>query len=99
MEWTESDDLTLYTERDRQQQFSFGQALARYAIVHDQSGGRVRNLFVWTIHHALSDGWSLPLTRSAVAAAYAGTAVPPSIPYNRFVKYAAGLDRKAALSI
>lgn len=60
IEWAESNNLTLYLEQDRQQQFSFGQPLARHAIIHNQSGNCIRNLFGWTIHHALYDGWSLP---------------------------------------
>ncbi|PLB48311.1 acetyl-CoA synthetase-like protein [Aspergillus steynii IBT 23096] len=44
--------------------------------------------FSLVIHHALYDGWSLPLVLSQVQQAYEGHSVP-SNPFNRFIDYLA----------
>jgi hypothetical protein len=40
--------------------------LMRFALVHASGGGR----FIWTCHHLLIDGWSLPLIVGELEAAY-----------------------------
>ncbi|KAK4131434.1 synthetase-like protein [Trichocladium antarcticum] len=63
--------LAAYLEADRTTQMTLGQSLARYAIVHDDNDG-ARHM-VWTIHHAVYDGWSEPLLLAQVHAALYNT--------------------------
>ncbi|EAQ90170.1 hypothetical protein CHGG_06789 [Chaetomium globosum CBS 148.51] len=72
-----------------------GGALARYAIVNGPEG----RLFVWGIHHALYDGWSLRLLARRVQDVYNNIAsVPPKAiattraSYANFIRYLAGRD-------
>ena len=65
IEWSHSAaELTQYLEGDRNAKMELGQSLARYAIVEPpQSGERY---MVWTLHHAVYDGWSEPLVLEMV---------------------------------
>ncbi|RGP71222.1 non-ribosomal peptide synthetase [Fusarium longipes] len=65
-----------------------GGILARYAIV-DSAYSNSRH-FVWTVHHALYDAWSMPSLLKLVGQFYygEGTAeLAPVIPYANFAKY------------
>lgn len=50
---------------------------------------------VWTIHHALYDGWSMPLLLEQLEGAYAGTPIVSTVPFQGFVKYTTDLDQEA----
>ncbi|KAL2152857.1 hypothetical protein VTH82DRAFT_4012 [Thermothelomyces myriococcoides] len=66
---TVSDSLDRYLEQDRKERMDLGQSLARYAIVEVEGsaggGGQEQKekqrYMVWTLHHAVYDGWSEPL--------------------------------------
>ncbi|KAM0258024.1 hypothetical protein ACHAQJ_004067 [Trichoderma viride] len=51
--------------------------------------------FKWKMHHALYDGWSLPLMLDAIERAYQEESVK-TVPFQRFVHYIQNIDRKAA---
>ncbi|KAL2200113.1 non-ribosomal peptide synthetase [Corynascus similis CBS 632.67] len=53
-------DLDGYLEQDRKERMDLGQSLARYAIVEPPHEDGKRYM-VWTLHHAVYDGWSEPL--------------------------------------
>lgn len=67
--WINATGLEAYLQADRKQVMGLNDPLARYALVHDGQTERPR-WFVWTLHHALYDGWSLPLVLDIVAKAY-----------------------------
>lgn len=54
-----------------------------------------RPMFVWTIHHALYDGWSIMLLHNALENAYEGVH-QPSPPYQSFVKHLISIDESQA---
>ncbi|KAH7325581.1 hypothetical protein B0I35DRAFT_474343 [Stachybotrys elegans] len=83
--WTEAEDLTAYLESDIQQPMGMSEPLARYALVKDQSASP--KWLVWTIHHVLYDGWSLPLILDAVRKAYRGESIHQGPPFTSFIKY------------
>ncbi|KAF2678227.1 amino acid adenylation domain-containing protein [Lentithecium fluviatile CBS 122367] len=69
-----------------------GGQLTQYTLVIEQSG-TVR--FLWTIHHALYDGWSFPLIMKLVESCYHGTFPNPralATPYKSFVDYLSTID-------
>lgn len=71
-----------------------GDRLACYTIVQTSSR---ETYLVWTIHHALYDGWSINLILQRVEQLYQmGTSVLPLAPYTNFIQYLEGVDRDAS---
>lgn len=72
-----------------------GGILSRYTIIGEKTN---KPVFVWTAHHALYDGWSLPTLLSRVQARYRQPDVPlvPTPQYSRFVKYLSSVDSAAS---
>ena len=58
--------------------------------------------FVWSHHHLLLDGWSLPLVLREVLRLYGGllrgetVALPAAVPYRTYVEWLLGRDRQEA---
>jgi hypothetical protein len=55
-----------------------------------------RHRCVFTFHHIVVDGWSLPILLQEVFAGYYGHRLPAAVPYRRFVTWLADRDRDAA---
>lgn len=92
MQWVPTEGTVKeYIEQDRQQVMALGVALARYAIIRPNHDDR---RFVWTAHHSLYDGWSLPLILFEVERAYMadGSPGPSPPPFSRFIEYIQGID-------
>lgn len=63
-----------------------GGRLTKYMIVNESNSGDC--FFVWEIHHALYDGWSLPLVLKRVEDVYQSRAVSGNHPsYAKFIQY------------
>ncbi|KAL2679310.1 Nonribosomal peptide synthetase 30 [[Neocosmospora] mangrovei] len=90
--WINATGLESYLQADRKQVMGLNDPLARYALVHDGHTSRPR-WFVWTVHHAIYDGWSLPLVLDTVAKIYQGKTGADSQPltvapsFQPFIKY------------
>jgi amino acid adenylation domain-containing protein len=83
--WTAADSL----ERYRQEFiFSMGSQLCRFAII-DQGPDK---LFVWTMHHALYDAWSMDKILHEVAHVYVGGTVSQRPRFANFVEYITEMD-------
>ncbi|MFC8010339.1 amino acid adenylation domain-containing protein [Streptomyces cinereoruber] len=59
-----------------------------------------RHRLVWTLHHILVDGWSMPVLVRELLACYqggdaAGT-LPPAVPFRAYLSWLAGQDHDAA---
>ena len=83
--WQYGDSLSEYFKRDSATAMGFGGALTRYAIIHGTSSGRP--YFVWTIHHALYDAWSMSLILKSVNDAYKNESLKRPIGFNKFIRY------------
>ncbi|KAH7086119.1 nonribosomal peptide synthetase 3 [Paraphoma chrysanthemicola] len=94
MRWAEADDLPAYLAQDKLSSMQLGKPLARYALVRDPRGEK--RWFVWTIHHAIYDGWALTHILNAIQAAYHGAAIDDQIGFNKFIKYLSQMDQDAA---
>ncbi|KAE8823734.1 hypothetical protein PTNB85_09859 [Pyrenophora teres f. teres] len=94
IQWTESEALEEYLKEDKAVSMGLGDPLAHYALVKEACGGK--RWFVWTIHHALYDGWSLPLVLDAVKQVYSGAALERQPSFNTFIQYVSQQDVKAA---
>ncbi|PYI23428.1 acetyl-CoA synthetase-like protein [Aspergillus violaceofuscus CBS 115571] len=91
--WESGADLSAYLARDSAQSMSYGQPLARYAILTTPGQNRY---FVWTAHHAVYDGLTLPILAKQVSAEYNQEIALPEVPYNRFIDYIQGISSAAA---
>lgn len=76
LQWTSVDNLEDYLQQDQNNLVELGRPLARYCLVDDP---RTRKrLFVWTIHHALYDGWTMPMMLKQVELFYHSITAGPS---------------------
>src|SRR5262249_54774194 len=55
-----------------------------------------RHRFVFTFHHIVLDGWSLPILLREIFASYYGQRLAAAAPYRRFVSWLADRDLDAA---
>lgn len=58
--WASANDLERYRSDDRADHMGFGTRLFRYAVIVTAYEDLEKSYFVWTTHHAMYDGWSLP---------------------------------------
>lgn len=82
--WQDGDCLSPYLQKDLAKSMGYGKPLTRFAIINDQSHGRT---FVWTVHHALYDGWTIRLLFDHLSQIYQGTYQSPPPPFSTFVQY------------
>ncbi|OSZ99996.1 NRPS protein [Trichoderma parareesei] len=78
-------NLDEYLVNDRNEPMELGKPLVRYAVIDDSTTGKVG--FVLTIHHALYDGWSMPLIVERVNKAYTGQTMSRPAEFKHFIKY------------
>lgn len=89
---TPSISLEEYLELDKLEPVGLGIPLTRYGLV---KGSRSLDAayFVWSIHHALYDGGSVPLIHNLVRRYYEGLQVEKHPGFNSFVQHVAGQDQ------
>ncbi|KAJ3544059.1 hypothetical protein NM208_g3252 [Fusarium decemcellulare] len=90
--WSEATNLDAYVKADRAESMDIGRPLSRHAIVQDPSRG---NIFVWTIHHAIYDGWTMRLMIQALESALRNEAFVKWPPYQPFINYIRDQDGQA----
>ena len=91
-DWTEASSLDRLLEGERSKTLDNGGKLCAYSLVKN---GKGEPLFVWTIHHALYDGWSSELILNKVQACYQTSEVQDvssGPPYSSFIRYLSTLD-------
>ena len=86
LQWHSYSDLAhCKTDSRRQLKCGLGEPLVRCNFVNDRvSKGK---FFVWTIHHALHDGWSMTLILRALERTYLGLETIPLLSFDRFCRY------------
>ncbi|KAF2443242.1 putative nonribosomal peptide synthase [Karstenula rhodostoma CBS 690.94] len=97
--WTEvTQELAPFLAADKTIPFTSGQPLARYHYVHDPS--TKRSHVVWTLHHAVFDGWSLDLVVDHLRATYSGNTITeqPTRGFEDFVQLSRTLHEEEASS-
>ncbi|ODA76456.1 hypothetical protein RJ55_07725 [Drechmeria coniospora] len=83
--WRSAATLQQYMEDDTADEMEFGKPLSRYAITADGH-------FIWTAHHSIYDGWSVPLILEQVRSYYQADSAPTTPGFNTFVKYLSTLN-------
>jgi amino acid adenylation domain-containing protein len=97
----QTDALRDWLRRDRERGFDLHHAPLMRVTLFELGDGRIR--VVWTYHHLLLDGWSLPLLLREWTAFYLaaeqGTppALPPPAPYRDYIAWLRQQDRARAL--
>ncbi|KAI0124127.1 hypothetical protein BJ170DRAFT_586137 [Xylariales sp. AK1849] len=90
--WASVTDLRSYLAQDQSQLFTYGTSLHRLAIVQDESS----RYFVWTVHHAAYDGWTLLLALRMLVQTYRGEEGSLEVtPIPRFIRYLQQADESA----
>lgn len=91
--WRSAGSLAEYLKKDREEQMDLGKPLVRYAMIME--GGNAH--FVLSMHHALYDGWSMPLVVDRVNRSYQGLPLQqPAADFKDFIHYLNhSLDRAA----
>ncbi|KAK3396835.1 hypothetical protein B0T20DRAFT_500273 [Sordaria brevicollis] len=95
LHWHSAPTLAEYLESDRNEEMDLGKPLVRYGLIQDSDTEAYH--FVLTMHHALYDGWSMPLVVDRVNQAYQGlTPRKPAAEFKHFINYLNNtLDRAA----
>ncbi|WP_051899038.1 amino acid adenylation domain-containing protein [Sciscionella sediminilitoris] len=98
LDWTELDaapaELEAIAERDRRTRFDpANPPLSRFTLVRT---GEHTHRLMWTVHHLVADGWSMPILLAELAACYAGAPLEPARPYRDHLAWLAGQDTAAA---
>jgi amino acid adenylation domain-containing protein/non-ribosomal peptide synthase protein (TIGR01720 family) len=98
----QEENLEKYLRREREQEFDLKQApLMRLALIRTAND---KSLFIWTSHHLLLDGWSLPIVFNDVLTAYdrlrrgEQASVKPERGYRDYIAWIKKQDLRAAES-
>ncbi|KAM0228324.1 hypothetical protein ACHAP5_011975 [Fusarium lateritium] len=87
IQWRYVDDLEAYPKTDKAMSMDLGEPLVRLAMIRDGFLGH--NYLVWTIHHAVYDGQSLPAIQNMVHHIYHDHSdmIPNHQGWSKFVGY------------
>ncbi|KAI2464380.1 nonribosomal peptide synthase [Annulohypoxylon bovei var. microspora] len=92
--WSLGTDLDTYTREEAQLTMGLGTPLTRFGLVNEESSGR--RFFVYAIHHALCDGWSVALLLEMADKTYQSKSVEPSPPFQKFIRHIRSIDEDRA---
>lgn len=98
LQWSSDNDLIAYLAADDRLPRNLGTPLTQFGLV-EEPGSERKRFFVWTIHHALYDGWSMGLLMENVEKVYRGETLQPSSPFQAFVKHIMDSDDDRAVSL
>ncbi|KAI1413936.1 peptide synthetase [Hypoxylon sp. FL1857] len=89
--------LNDYLVQDRSDPVQLGKPLVRYGLViNEKLTGKSH--FVLTMHHALYDGWSMPLVVERVNRAYNNLSTERPAEFKHFISYLANMNREESES-
>lgn len=91
VQWHSGSRLDQYLRTDRDDAMDLGRPLIRYAIINEPQHGKV--YFVLTMHHALYDGFSMPLVVERVNKTYQGQALTRPAGFKHFIKHLVSQER------
>ncbi|KAI4157992.1 MAG: hypothetical protein LQ342_007852 [Letrouitia transgressa] len=94
IEWREGRDLEEWITEDKASPMLPGDPLVRFAIIE----GCGKRHLVFSLHHAIYDGWSFNLLLEAVTRTYhSDTSWKPPTEYKHFIRYVLSLNRESHL--
>lgn len=77
--------LEQFLEEDQRRPMTINMPLSRYSLVFDDSTNKI--YFVWTVHHAVYDGWSTDLIIEHASNAYRGLSTSRPADFKHFISY------------
>ncbi|KAL6812971.1 hypothetical protein GGI42DRAFT_313353 [Trichoderma sp. SZMC 28013] len=80
-------------EKAKSLRMSYESQLSKFAITKDEDGN---NYFLWTIHHAIHDGWTIPLILQTFHQSYHERMRFIPQPFSKFIYHLAQRDESAA---
>ncbi|USP81666.1 uncharacterized protein yc1106_08940 [Curvularia clavata] len=83
-------DTAEYLKLDRKEPMDLGTALFRYGLVKENGSDKTN--FVITMHHAVYDGWSMPLVFDRINRAFNGIHTERPASFKHFIKHLINLD-------
>ncbi|XGU21805.1 condensation domain-containing protein [Rhodococcus sp. 3Y1] len=94
-------DVDELLSADRARGFDLAQPpLVRYTLVRASSE---KYLLLQSIHHAVADGWSVPVMLRELMASYSvgdsGVVLPTPAPYRSYLEWLAGHDHEASAAV
>ncbi len=95
MRCTTATDLPGLLAAERHEGLDTSRTMARLAVAEVAPG---RTVLVLTLHHAIVDGWSLPVLWRELAALYGGARLEPTLAWCEWLRWAERRDRAAAVA-
>ncbi|KAL9117281.1 MAG: hypothetical protein Q9187_006184, partial [Circinaria calcarea] len=92
VEWDVLENVEAYRISALKTIMDFGDPLMRCGVISATGPNAAR--FIWTMHHSIYDGWSLPLILKSVQEVYQRNQMPKAGGFNRFIRYLLEIDRK-----
>ncbi|KAL6812511.1 hypothetical protein J3E69DRAFT_348791 [Trichoderma sp. SZMC 28015] len=80
-------------EKAKSLRMSYSSQLSNFTITKDEDGN---NYFLWTIHHAIHDGWTIPLVLQTFYQSYHERMPFIPQPFSKFICHLAQMDESAA---
>ncbi|KAI2478308.1 Peptide synthetase, partial [Pyrenophora tritici-repentis] len=93
---TRADLHTYLVEDCKDPPADFGKQLSRQAIVFDKRSQCY--CLVWTVHHAIYDGWMLAFVFDALYAAYTNAPIPQWVPYSRYIDHLSAQSKEKTVN-
>ncbi|KAJ6051217.1 hypothetical protein N7499_010580 [Penicillium canescens] len=90
--WKYGESLEAYLGEDKKLSFGYGTPLYRFGIVHQGS----KTYSVSSAHHSILDRWSISLMMDRLSSHYLSQKLPPTPPFNGFIKWMCSLDPAAS---
>ncbi|CAG8937825.1 unnamed protein product [Penicillium salamii] len=94
IQWRIAEDLETYVKEDKACPMSAGQPLTRYGLVPNGEEWT----FIWTVHHAVYDAWTLDLTFDRLDKAYKDQPVERDTSFKEFIQHVVNTDGGASES-
>jgi acyl-CoA synthetase (AMP-forming)/AMP-acid ligase II/aryl carrier-like protein len=90
-------DLDKFFSSEKERGLKFGEPMSRHTVLRQHHKGSTEFFLIWTIHHALIDGWSESDVTTAVEAEYLGkaSAISKAPQYNKFINYINKQDQES----
>lgn len=92
--------LAAYLKENREREIDLRQApLMRFSLIQTAAA---RHVFIWSSHHLIMDGWSLPIVLGDVLHCYAGlrrqqpVRLSPEQPFREYIRWLNQQDRSGA---
>jgi amino acid adenylation domain-containing protein len=92
IEWHTADTMDAYVKADKQKPMKAGEPLTRYGLVPNGKSW----MFVWTVHHAVYDAWTLDLTFDRLDKAYKDQPIERDTSFKEFISYVTEVDPNAS---